>query len=107
MSKLKGYEYIGETLKSNGTTQVFYEELAFFYSTKEMRKYGITPVLAHSEEAAGYMADGYARASNKIGVCMSQSIGAANLAASVHDAWLGNTPVLAMTGFKQDKTSTS
>ncbi len=102
MSKLKGYEYIGETLKANGTTHVFYEELAFFYSTKEMRKYGITPVLAHSEEAAGYMADGYARASNKIGVCMSQSIGAANLAASVHDAWLGNTPVLAMTGFKQD-----
>ena len=70
MSKLKGYEYIGETLKANGTTHVFYEELAFFYSTKEMRKYGITPVLAHSEEAAGYMADGYARASNKIGFWM-------------------------------------
>lgn len=102
MTKLKGYEYIGETLKANGTTHVFYEELAFFYSTKELRKYGITPVLAHSEEAAGYMADGYARASNKLGVCMSQSIGAANLAASVHDAWLGNTPVLALTGFKHD-----
>jgi len=99
---MKGYEYIGETLKANGTTHVFYEELAFYWSTKEMKKYGITPILAHSEEAAGYMADGYSRASNKLGVCMSQSIGSSNLAASLHDAWLGNTPVLALTGYKHN-----
>ncbi len=98
--KLTGSEYIAETLKANEVTHVFYEELAFYFTTKIMAPYGIKNVLAHSEEAAGYMADGYARTTGKPGVCMSQAIGSANLAASVHDAWLGNTPVIALTGFK-------
>lgn len=100
--KLTGAEFIAETLKSKGIDHVFYEELAFYFTTKQLAKYGIKNILAHSEEAAGYMADGYARTTNKTGVCMSQAIGSANLAASVHDAWLANTPVVALTGFKPD-----
>ena len=99
---LTGAEYICEFLKANDISHVFYQELAFYWSTKIMDKYGIKDILAHSEAAAGYMADGYSRATNKLGVCMSQSIGSANLAASIHDAWLGSTPVLALTGFKKD-----
>src|SRR5690606_38554580 len=52
----------------------------------------------HSEKAAAYMADGYARAGHRPGVCMAQSVGAANLAAGLQDAYLGNSPVIAITG---------
>jgi acetolactate synthase-1/2/3 large subunit len=44
------------------------------------------------------MADGYARASRKVGICMSQSVGAANLAAGLQDPFLANSPVMAITG---------
>lgn len=99
---LTGAEYICEFLKSHHVSHVFYQELAFYFSTKIMKQYGLRDILTHSEGAAGYMADGYARATGKPGVCMSQSIGSANLAASLHDAWLGSTPVIALTGFKAD-----
>jgi acetolactate synthase-1/2/3 large subunit len=46
------------------------------------------------------MADGYARVSRKPGICMSQSVGAANLAAGLQDAYLGLSPVIALTGRK-------
>jgi len=95
-----GDQFIAETLKKNGVTHVFYQELAFYFTTKILEKYGIKHILTHSEGAAGYMADGYARASKKPGICMSQAIGSANLAASIHDAWLGTSPVIALTGFK-------
>jgi acetolactate synthase-1/2/3 large subunit len=57
--------------------------------------------LAHSEKAAAYMADGYARASYRPGVCMAQSAGAANLAAGLQDAYLARSPVIAITGRQQ------
>src|SRR6266446_678007 len=50
------------------------------------------------------MADGYARASGKPGVCMAQVIGALNLAAGLRDAWLAHSPVIAMTGGREPRT---
>jgi len=44
------------------------------------------------------MADGYARASGKPGVCMAQMIGASNLAAGLRDAHMAGAPVIAITG---------
>ena len=58
----------------------------------------------HGEKAAAYMADGYARASGKPGICMAQVIGALNLAAGLRDAWLAHSPVIAMTGGREPKT---
>src|SRR5258707_12111513 len=58
----------------------------------------------HGEKSAAYMADGYARASGKPGVCMAQVIGALNLAAGLRDAWLGHSPVIAMTGGREPRT---
>jgi acetolactate synthase I/II/III large subunit len=46
------------------------------------------------------MADGYARISHRPGVCMAQSVGAANLAAGLQDPYLGLSPVVALTGKK-------
>ena len=47
------------------------------------------------------MADGYARIAGRPGVCMAQSVGAANLASGLQDAYLGHSPVIALTGRKE------
>lgn len=99
--KMTGQEYLANILKENGVTHLFYQEYALNRLINNLEKeYNVKPILGHSELAVGYMADGYARASGKPGVCFSQSIGACNLAAGLHDAWLGNSPVIAMTGCK-------
>ena len=58
----------------------------------------------HGEKTAAYMADGYARASGKPGICMAQVIGALNLAAGLRDAWLAHSPVIAFTGGRDPRT---
>ena len=62
---------------------------------------GVKPILAHSEKAAAYMADGYARVAMRPGICMAQSVGAANLASGLQDSYLGHAPVIALTGRKE------
>jgi len=62
------------------------------------RRTNIVRVHAHGEKAAAYMADGYARASGKPGVCGAQVVGALNLAAGLRDAHLAHSPVIALTG---------
>jgi acetolactate synthase-1/2/3 large subunit len=63
-----------------------------------MEDCGIHRILGHSEKAVAYMADGYARISGRPGVCMAQSVGAANLAAAMQDPHLGRSAVVAITG---------
>jgi acetolactate synthase-1/2/3 large subunit len=58
----------------------------------------------HGEKAAAYMADGYARASGRPGICAAQVIGALNLAAGLRDAWLAHSPVIALTGGREPRT---
>jgi acetolactate synthase-1/2/3 large subunit len=64
----------------------------------EMDDIGIQGVMAHGEKAAAYMADGYARVSRGPGICLAQTIGSANLAAGLRDAYLAGSPVIAFTG---------
>ncbi len=64
----------------------------------EIEDTSIVRVLGHSEKGVGYMADGYARIAGKPGICMAQSVGAANLAASMQDPYLGHSSVIAFTG---------
>ena len=54
--------------------------------------------MCHSEKGAAYMADAYARIRRRPSVCMAQSVGAANLAAGLQDAYLACSPVIALTG---------
>jgi acetolactate synthase-1/2/3 large subunit len=68
------------------------------------RRTDIKRLHVHGEKAAAYMADGYARASGKPGICMAQVIGALNLAAGLRDAHLAHSPVIAMTGGRDPKT---
>ncbi len=68
------------------------------------RRTSIKRIHTHGEKSAAYMADGYARASGRPGVCMAQVIGALNLAAGLRDAYLAHAPVIAMTGGRDPKT---
>jgi acetolactate synthase-1/2/3 large subunit len=100
MARMTGARYIAETVKRYGLTHVFYVEAILRRTMVEMEKLGIKRVLTHSEKAAAYMADGYAKASNRPAVCMAQSVGAANLAAGLQDGYLGHVPIIAFTGRK-------
>ena len=102
MPKMTGAKYLADSLKAYGVTHVFFVPAVLRKSLAEMDMVGIKRVVTHGEKAAAYMADGYARASNRPGVCMAQSVGAANLAAGLQDAFLGLSPVVALTGHKSN-----
>src|SRR5262249_55580791 len=56
-------------------------------------------VLARHEQGAGHMAEGYARASGRVGVAIATSgPGATNLVTPIADAWMDSTPLVAITG---------
>src|SRR5688572_12237014 len=104
--KMTGAECLADMLKDYGVTHVFMVPAVLRKSFAEMerRNTGIARIHTHGEKSAAYMADGYARASGKPGVCMAQVIGALNLAAGLRDAWLAHSPVIAMTGGRDAKT---
>lgn len=97
---MTGARFIAETLKGYGVTHVFFMESMLRLTLLELEELRVSRVLTHSEGAAAYMADGYARASGRPGICMAQSVGAANLAAGLQDAYLARSPVIALTGRK-------
>src|SRR6478752_7737096 len=97
--KRLGAEVIADMLAGYGVTHVFMVPAVLRRTFAEMeRRTSIARVHCHGEKSAAYMADGYARASGKPGVCMAQVIGALNLAAGLRDAWLAHSPVIAFTG---------
>jgi acetolactate synthase-1/2/3 large subunit len=56
-------------------------------------------VLCRHEQGAGHAAEGYARATGRVGVCVSTSgPGATNLVTPIADAWADSTPLVAITG---------
>jgi len=56
-------------------------------------------VLARHEQGAGHMAEGYARASGRVGVAVATSgPGATNLVTPIADAWMDSTPLVCITG---------
>jgi len=98
---LTGAEWLARTLAANGTSHVFFIDAVLRRTLIELGTLGVIRVLAHAEKSAAYMADGYARIAGRPGVCFAQSVGAANLAAGLQDAYLGRSPVIALTGHKQ------
>jgi acetolactate synthase I/II/III large subunit len=95
---ISGARFIAQTLHSYGVTHVFFVEAILRRTLMEMESLGVRRILTHSEKAAAYMADGYARAARRPGVCMAQSVGAANLASGLQEPFLGRAPVVALTG---------
>ncbi|HTC63495.1 MAG TPA: thiamine pyrophosphate-binding protein [Candidatus Saccharimonadales bacterium] len=98
MAKITGGRFIAEFLNAQGVTAFFFVPTMLSRALAEMDNMPIKRVLTHGEKAAAYMADGYARASGRPGICAAQAVGAANLAAGLRDAYMGHSPVIALTG---------
>ena len=98
MPRMTGAQFIAETVQGFGITHVFFMPVFSPRTLMEMEKRGIHRIMTHSEKAAAYMADGYARIRRGPGVCLAQSVGALNLAAGLQDAFLAGSPVISMTG---------
>ena len=93
-----GARIIAELIHAHGVSHVFFVPAVISSGLTEMASLGVRAVSAHGEKAAAYMADGYARVLGRPGVCMSQTVGAANIAAGLKDAYLSCSPVIAFTG---------
>ena len=64
------------------------------YDTKDIRH-----ILVRHEQGGAHAADGYARASGKVGVCMATSgPGATNLVTGIATAYMDSVPIVAITG---------
>jgi acetolactate synthase-1/2/3 large subunit len=98
---LAGSEILWATLAGEGTTTVFgYPGGAILPIYDALRKFpSIHHILVRHEQGAAHMADGYARASGRPGVCMATSgPGATNLVTGLATAMLDSIPVIAITG---------
>ncbi len=99
--QLTGAEIIWATLAGEGVDQVFgYPGGAILPAYDALRKFpSIHHVLVRHEQGASHMADGYARASGKVGVCMATSgPGATNLVTGIATAMLDSIPIVCITG---------
>ncbi len=98
--QLTGAEILWATLVGEGVTTVFgYPGGAILPIYDALRKFPIHHVLVRHEQGASHMADGYARASGKVGVCMATSgPGATNLVTGIATAMLDSIPMVAITG---------
>jgi len=103
--KMTGAELLAQMLAGYEVSHVFMVPAVLRRTFAEMeRRTSIARIHCHGEKAAAYMADGYARASGRPGICMAQVVGALNLAAGLRDAWLAHSPVIAFTGGRDPKT---
>lgn len=101
-----GATVIADLLAGYGVTHVFMVPavLRRTFAELERRHPDMARVATHGEKAAAYMADGYARASHRPGVCAAQVIGALNLAAGLREPFLAGSPVIAITGGRLPET---
>jgi acetolactate synthase I/II/III large subunit len=105
MPRLTGAQVLADMLAGYGVSHVFMVPAVLRRSFAEMeRRTAIHRIHCHGEKAAAYMADGYARACARPGVCMAQVVGALNLAAGLRDAYLAHSPVIAFTGGRDPQT---
>jgi acetolactate synthase-1/2/3 large subunit len=108
---MSGAQAVVEALQREGVEVVFgypgganmpiYDALYDFQNLRRttLDKPSFRHILARHEQSAAHMADGYARASGKVGVCMATSgPGATNLMTGLATAYMDSSPVVAITG---------
>jgi acetolactate synthase-1/2/3 large subunit len=98
--QLTGAEIIWATLVGEGVDKVFgYPGGAILPAYDALRKFPIHHILVRHEQGASHMADGFARASGKVGVCIATSgPGATNLVTGIATAMLDSIPIVCITG---------
>jgi acetolactate synthase-1/2/3 large subunit len=100
-----GARVLAEMLDGYGVTHLFHVPAVLRRTMVELEKHtSIKRLRPHGEKPAAYMADGYARASGRPGICAAQVVGAHNLAAGLRDAYLAHSPVIAFTGGRDPHT---
>jgi acetolactate synthase-1/2/3 large subunit len=99
-TRLTGAEILWATLAAEGIHEVFgYPGGAILPAYDALRKFPIRHILVRHEQGAAHMADGYARASGKVGVAIATSgPGATNLITGIATAMLDSIPMLCITG---------
>ncbi|MGB7547547.1 MAG: biosynthetic-type acetolactate synthase large subunit, partial [Terracidiphilus sp.] len=99
-TRLTGAEIVWATLVGEGVTDVFgYPGGAILPVYDALRKFPIHHVLVRHEQGASHMADGYARASGRVGVAIATSgPGATNLITGIATAMLDSIPIVCITG---------
>lgn len=99
--QLNGAEIVIECLKEQGVDTVFgYPGGAILNVYDELYKHRdeIRHVLTSHEQGASHAADGYARATGKVGVCLATSgPGATNLVTGIATAYMDSVPIVAIT----------
>ncbi|HSO48956.1 MAG TPA: thiamine pyrophosphate-binding protein [Acidimicrobiia bacterium] len=100
-----GARVLAEMLDGYGVTHLFHVPAVLRRTMVEIEaRTSIKRLRPHGEKPAAYMADGYARASGRPGLCAAQVVGAHNLAAGLRDAYLAHSPVIAFTGGRDPHT---
>ncbi len=100
LTRLTGAEILWATLVGEGVTEVFgYPGGAILPAYDALRKFPIRHILVRHEQGAAHMADGYARASGKVGVAVATSgPGATNLVTGIATAMMDSIPMVCITG---------
>ena len=95
-----GAEIIWKTLEALGVSTVFgYPGGAILPTYDALTKSSIHHVLVRHEQGATHMADGYARASGKVGVAIATSgPGATNMVTGIATAMMDSSPIVCITG---------
>jgi acetolactate synthase-1/2/3 large subunit len=98
--KLKGAQIFFECLKKEGVEVVFgFPGGAVLDIYHEMAEHNIRHILVRHEQGAAHMADGYARASGRVGVCLVTSgPGATNTVTGIATAYMDSVPMVIFTG---------
>ena len=101
MSRLTGSEIVIECLKEQGVDTVFgYPggSILNIYDALYKHQDEIRHILTSHEQGASHAADGYARATGKVGVCLATSgPGATNLVTGIATAYMDSVPMVAIT----------
>jgi acetolactate synthase-1/2/3 large subunit len=98
--KLTGAQILWEALVREGVTDVFgYPGGAILPAYDAMLAYPIRHILVRHEQGATHMADGYARATGKVGVAIATSgPGATNMVTGIATAMMDSSPIVCITG---------
>lgn len=103
--KVSGAKAVVEVLKEEGIGHVFHLPGSQIIDIlDEMYQSPIRPIMTRHEQGAAFMAEGYARATRGVGVCMSTvGPGAVNLVSGIAASYKAGTPVIAITGVHDQK----
>src|SRR5213594_1625559 len=97
---LRGADIVLRCLRAEGADLVFgYPGGAIMPLYDALDGSGVRHILTRHEQGAVFAAEGYARATGKVGVAIATSgPGATNLVTGIADAWMDSTPLVCITG---------